>query len=313
MGVSLQIGLHSQTLFDFEGLVAGSEVTTNGLANAFLRHPDKHQVVRFSPNNYDLVSKVLLDLVIIEGWHPELPYFISLLRKFNPKVVVIFWNLSFYGFNGVVKLDVDGYFTNSMKNLKVLNWVKPTKYLMLAADVDFFKYEPNKVASPSIISYLGMYHPSKSLKYEERLLHEAADFNLQIFGHGWENNDKLNLFAKGVLPIDKISELYQTSAVVLAITEDRQRRFGMINNRIFESLACGACLISEHFEALEQTFGDMIFYSKEIGDTKTIIESILSNPTTYIEHGYKVSSYIKENHTYSHRVEEVLEFYHTLL
>jgi spore maturation protein CgeB len=55
----------------------------------------------------------------------------------------------------------------------------------------------------------------------------------------------------GPLPKDKISEAYSSAHVVIAYTMDSQRENGMINNRIFEALSCGAIVISEAFQEIE--------------------------------------------------------------
>ncbi len=309
----IYIGLHSQTLNNSGGIISGSEITTNGIYNAFLKYQDEFQVLRFAPGNYENISASILDLVIIEGWHPSLPEFISVVRKFNAKVKILFWNLSFYGFNGVVKLDVDGFLSNSRKNTHLLNRIKPAKYLMLAADVDTFKLINSPKTVEREVVYLGMYHPSKSEAVEKLILHEASDFNLEIYGHGWETNPILNSYSKGVLPYHKMVSLYNSSKVVLGVTEDRQRKFGMINNRVFEALACGAFFVSEHFIELEQTFGDLIFYSKNIGDTRKSIKIILDNYEQFNSQRFNIISFIRNNHSYEHRTHEFISFYHDLL
>lgn len=308
---SLNIGLHSQTLRESSGIISGSEVTTDGLASAFLK--EKCGVFRFAPGKYNLIAANPLDLVIIEGWHLNLPEFIYLIRNYHPKAKILFWNLSFYGFNGVIKLDVDGFLSNSRKNVSLLNRFKPTIFLMLAADTNMFKFSDSEFPKQIDVVYLGMFHPKKEITFERLILQEASNFNLEIYGYGWETHPVLSAFAKGILPKDKMAGLYNNSKVVLGVTEDRQRRFGMINNRVYEALACGAFFISEYFAELEDEFGDMIFYSKKEGDTRMSIELILSNWHQMITHSQRVSSFIKDNHSYQHRIKEIMNFYQTLL
>jgi spore maturation protein CgeB len=57
--------------------------------------------------------------------------------------------------------------------------------------------------------------------------------------------------SQGPLPKDQIAEAYSSAQVVIAYTMDSQRDYGMINNRIFEALSCGAIVVSEAFPELE--------------------------------------------------------------
>jgi hypothetical protein len=311
MKSGLNIGLCSQTYLEPSGIVSGSEITTNGLAKAFLNLPEKPNVCRFTCSNYTTQVKGLLDLVIIEGWQWQLPECILWIRKHHPKVKIIFWNLSFWGFNGVVKLDVDGYLSNSIKNSQLLSKLKPTKFLMLAADDSEIYTDNVLMERPRNVVYLGMYHPSKSNEIEHIVLGASKEFDLEIYGTGWESHSSLSAYWKGVLPIQNVYSLYKSAKVVLGMTEERQARFGMINNRVFEALAAGACFISEPFAALQNTFGDIIFYSNNQEETKRHLQNILTHPDYFKAHRLAAMTFISRHHTYRHRVEEIMSFYST--
>lgn len=55
---------------------------------------------------------------------------------------------------------------------------------------------------------------------------------------------------------------YSQALAVLGVTMDGQRAAGMINNRVFEALACSrhgqARLMTEPFEEVEQIFGQHV-------------------------------------------------------
>jgi len=56
--------------------------------------------------------------------------------------------------------------------------------------------------------------------------------------------------------------VYSKAMAVLGMTMDGQREAGMINNRVFEGLACGpegeSRFLAEYFPELEEVFGDYI-------------------------------------------------------
>ena len=304
--------MHSQTLCSANGTIAGSEITTTGLKKAFLKLTKIQDVQRYAPGKYKGLENAELDLVIIEGWHLSISDFIQRVRDANSKTKILFWNLSFFGFNEVVKLDVDGFLSNSKKVASLLGKIRPTEFVMLAADIDVFKPMQFVGQYQHDVTYLGMYHRSKSKEIVELILHEAAQFDLAIYGSGWDENHTFKPNWKGKLPASDIPALYSSAKVVLGTTEDRQRKAGMINNRVFEALACGASFISEHSPDLENVFGKTIYYAKGAGDTTSHIKQILADKSSVEQRKTEALKLIREKHTYDHRVSQILNFHHTL-
>jgi len=304
--------LHTQTLERADGIIAGSEITTLGLKRAFERRDDVNRVTRYGPGNYKSLDADDLDLLVIEGWDTTLPRLIRRVRKRHPRIKIFFWNLSFWGIRDVVTLDVDGYLTNSKKVSPILERTAPTRFVMLAADPEEFRpVEPEDRYSHDVI-YLGMFHPGKSPVIMERMLYEALDHGLAIYGSGWDRHLVLRGYWKWRLPSGDIARLYSSAKMVLGMTEDRQRIAGMINNRVFEVLSCGACFISEYYPALDEVFGDAILYSRRKGDTSRHIQKLLEDASYRRTLGAKGRELILQHHTYDHRVEQILDFYRSV-
>jgi hypothetical protein len=305
----LNIGLHAQTLERDDGVIAGSEVTTFGLMKALEGRSGVFRVTRYGPGNYGNLDKDDLDLLVIEGWNPALPNFIRRIRNNHSRIKILFWNLSFFGIREIVKLDVDGYLTNSKKLVQVLESIAPTRFVMLAANPkDFRPLEPEQKYLHNV-AYLGMFHRAKSHKFIERILYEALEYGLVIYGTGWDQHPVLKDSWRGILPFGDIPKLYSSAKIVLGITEDRQRAAGMINNRVFEALSCGACFLSEYYPALEDVFGDTILYSRKNGDTIKYIEKLLGDASCRKNLGTKGRELILSHHKYEHRMEEILNFF----
>ena len=96
---------------------------------------------------------------------------------------------------------------------------------------------------------------------------------------------------------------------------DAQRESGMINNRVFEAMSVGAPLISEHFPALEDLFGDALLYVRHPGDVTRHVQHLL------LSHGLhkgrdeieahkrqRRRAMIEGGHTWARRVEDMLSF-----
>ena len=181
----LTIGVHSQTLNRPDGMISGSEITTAGLMKAFLRNPRVIEVKRYGPGHYSTLHYDQIDLFIIEGWSEQLRDVINILRETNPNCVILFWNLSFLNFEEVINFDVDGYLTNSEKNLALLSQRKPTIFLMLASDPAEFQKTDIVDEYRHDVVYLGLYHPNKSHHVIDLILGEATQFDFALYGTEW--------------------------------------------------------------------------------------------------------------------------------
>lgn len=110
------------------------------------------------------------------------------------------------------------------------------------------------------------------------------------------------------------ASVYGTALAVIGVTTDAQRESGKINNRVFEALSVGAPLISDHFPALESTFGDALLYVRRPGDVARHIEALL---LSFHSAGSKEAeanarqgrrAIIEAEHTWAQRVEDILSF-----
>ena len=338
----LNVALHAQSRYESHGWVAGSEVrcfhiaslctpflpsndcpclisssqiTTSGLLAALRRHPAVHRAEVFAPFAYEgmLTSDVSWDVLVIEGWTGPVPKVIAALRAASRRIVVLHWCLDTYpDLDTIAGLDVDGFITNSRSLVATLGLLVPTLYLPLAADPAVMLPVQSRAEYQHPVVYLGQASHTKHRLID--MLSEVAPLGLAIYGLGWDRFEgdadprfsALLAHWRGVLPKDDIAALYSSAAVVVGTTEEEQRQLGMVNNRLFEALACGAAFVSDHFPALESTFGDTIFYSKEAGDTAAHVSALLANRTVRGAAAAGGRRHILNGQTYDHRVAELI-------
>ena len=224
----LNIALHSQSYSPLHKWIAGSEVTTNGMAKALSRSKVVSNVRIFSPFVYDgLETSVKWDVAIIEGYIGTVPRFIADLRASNPNIVILHFCVDTFPHLKVIGgLDVDGYLTNSVpvqahlsddlsfgskvlkldlavdpapfrpeeeEDLRLVSSNTPLGSAAGAADAD----PANPAAAANLyvgidVVYVGQYKDTKRglVSY----LTEASDFCLSanctfvIYGNGWLQN-----------------------------------------------------------------------------------------------------------------------------
>ena len=143
----LHIALHAQLSFASSGRVVGSEITCAGFSRAM--ESRGHHVQMFYPFEYANISSQKWDLVFIEGWFEMAHAFLHEMRRVSPSVVIFFFCLDpdMPGLSQVVRpakilfacvhvyacdqkllsnnfqvasMDVDAFFTNSIRSQKYL-------------------------------------------------------------------------------------------------------------------------------------------------------------------------------------------------
>jgi hypothetical protein len=308
--LSLNIALHAQVSYATHGKVVGSEITCAGLRHAF--ESEGHDVQMFYPFEYTNLTRASWDLVVIEGWFEMIHAFIHEIRRASGgRATVFFFCLDpdFPGMEYVRNLDVDGFLTNSAKVVQVLGQVFPTELVQLAANTDVMrpgtrveKYQHNV----TFVGTAGGVHVKRNLAW---MLREAAPFGLAIYGTAWDDYPEFAPYWRGVLPKDDIPALYTSAHTVLGTTMDAQLEYGMVNNRVFEALACEAVLISDFFPSLETQFGQHILYAKGAGDVTKHLESVLGRDRELmVSMGARGRSFVAEKHTWKQRAVQIQQF-----
>jgi glycosyltransferase involved in cell wall biosynthesis len=346
----VKIALHGQ-VSPKHGKIVGSVITTNSLKNSFIRRPEVLVCEIFFPYSYQGLYDHKWNLIIIEGWFPSIHDFIQLTRFHSPHVIIIFYCLDpiFPGIDAVKTFDVDGILTNSKLMISALDHI-PSAYVLLAASPEIMKPYDNIEKNWGAV-YVGagggmVYYKRNLVK----ILEDVKKFNLKIYGSNWNEVESLAESWHGILPQDELALAYASGHSVISSIIDAQSEVGMVNNRVFEALACGAILISDFSPALYELVGDLVYYvsdndifrcmsssSEDIIYITAVNETdfqSLSNFTSckkiltrtaasHVEYVMKNSDdvimtrklsrdFIIGGHTWDHRVIEIIDFYNEL-
>ena len=85
-----------------------------------------------------------------------------------------------------------------------------------------------------------------------------------------------------------------------------------INMRVFETISCGAPIVTNWVPSLTRLFGDplpkFIRTYRDVGDISSVLVSALGDPE-FVASGIEARQWILDNATYVHRVKEVLDEY----
>ncbi|HEX5915331.1 MAG TPA: glycosyltransferase, partial [Rubrobacter sp.] len=128
---------------------------------------------------------------------------------------------------------------------------------------------------------------------------------LALIGQGWAYLAPEHLVAEHV-PNPELARFYASCSILLCDHWDDMREHGFISNRIFDALACGAFIISDHFEALVEEFPDALETYRQPGELQEKIAHYLSRPEHRRERAARGRDLVVRLHTSDHRANELL-------
>ncbi|KAF0698009.1 Aste57867_11340 [Aphanomyces stellatus] len=282
-------------------------MTCRGFAKAF--ESQGHVVQTMYPGSYRSIGDHMWDIVFIEGWFPAISAFIHEVRRLthgHARVYYFCLDPAFPGLDRIREFDVDAFFTNSHDALAALTPHAPhAEFMLLAAEASSALNPTSSHHSPlpdSSVVFIGNAVGINTKRDLAVMLREAIPFGLVIYGFAWDLFPEFTPYWGGVLPPEDLPRVYAAATAVLGATMDAQRANGMINNRVFEVLAAGSILISDHYDALETLLGNRVLYYKQPGDVTRHLETLRSFPHSPAS----LQAFVTAHHTYDHRVAQIL-------
>lgn len=135
------------------------------------------------------------------------------------------------------------------------------------------------------------------------------DLPLRMWGSGWNSilKDHMDLFESPFITNAALPDLYRSARVTLNDHWEDMLNKQFINNRIFDSLACGLPVISDEFEELRQLFPDSILYYKNRNDFKNCIHRLNTDYKQIQENVLKQQELIRKEYSFETRAKQLTE------
>lgn len=132
-----------------------------------------------------------------------------------------------------------------------------------------------------------------------------TDYDLKIYGNNWEGILDERYIQDNYIPNEELYRAYSSTDVLLNDHWDDMRKKGFISNRIFDGLACGATIVTDHVKGIENLFKDeVLVYEDKMDLNEKIKEAIKREP---------VNPNVINEHTYAKRVEKIIKDYENML
>jgi hypothetical protein len=145
----------------------------------------------------------------------------------------------------------------------------------------------------------------------ELLLDAAAGLDLRIFDRnaGQPRSDKSfpPRFAphlRGALDYPALADEYRRAAVCLNVNSVTDSPT-MFSRRVFEMLACGACVVSTPSTGIDAVFGDLVPTVDTVGAARAAIRRLIDDAAHRAATSARGIREVMLHHTYEHRLREV--------
>ena len=135
---------------------------------------------------------------------------------------------------------------------------------------------------------------------------ETPPRDLAVWGQQWERFLPAGLIAGQHLPNDEVRRAYASAAIVLNDHWDDMREQGIVSNRVYDALACGALVVSDYLPELEERFGDAVVAYREPGELRATIAALLADPDQRAERAARGRAQVLAQHTFRHRIDALL-------
>lgn len=137
----------------------------------------------------------------------------------------------------------------------------PVSCLYQATDIDKFNLNYNKDKKREII-FVG-----NSRNVYRKSVKDCIELGIPIsvYGTMWEKFIDKKFIQMDYLDNKLVGQYYSSSKIVLNDHHDTMKKFGFINNRIFDAAACGSVIVSDYVDGMKEIFGDKVltYKSKE--------------------------------------------------
>ncbi len=181
---------------------------------------------------------------------------------------------------------------------------KRVELLPLASDHNIFF--PAEVAEEykSDIVFIGKYLPSRA-----KSLEAFREYNLKIYGYGWEMGFLEFPWLKdkwgGSLPIDKSNLVYNGAKIAIGTLGMPKDSFTTTTQRTFDIALSGVFQVSERVPLTYELFGESIGFYKDDEDLKRKVEYYLERPEERMSCAKRARA-IALNYTYDKSVDKII-------
>jgi spore maturation protein CgeB/GT2 family glycosyltransferase len=134
----------------------------------------------------------------------------------------------------------------------------------------------------------------------------AAGVDFGVFGADWEGMVPSDTWRSPHIPNDRLRHYYSGAAVVLNDHWPDMAQQGFVSNRIFDAGACGATIVSDGVNGLNELFDDLVTVYRGADDLGAKVRAAVEDPEERRARGARLAHLIAHRHTFAHRVDTII-------
>jgi hypothetical protein len=135
----------------------------------------------------------------------------------------------------------------------------------------------------------------------------AAGLRPRIYGDGWRGLVEPALVVADHVGNEELPAIYSSAGVVLNDHWRTMREWGFVSNRLFDVLACGAPVISDPVEGVDQLFDGALLEYRTPGELRTLVDQLLADPVEARERAAQGRKVVLAHHTFDHRARQLID------
>lgn len=277
----------------------------------------KFDLIRLNKNLLAVLQKFKPDIFLEVGGHRILPQTVEKIKGQGVKTIL--WTIDApVDFDPIIKTAscYDFVFTGGTEAYNLLKPynLKNLRWLPFGFDPSYAKpvnIDDNKMAThKNDIVFVGSHYPNRM-----RILEAISDFDLGVWGPGWEKTPATSPLKKCIKKAGEVSteewrQLFSCCKIVIAIHYQNDKIICFqASPKVYEALACKAFLLCDDQKDVTTLFvkGKHLDIFKDTQELREKIQHYLSHPDEckgIAEAGYQE---VLQKHTYSHRIKEMMQ------
>jgi hypothetical protein len=137
----------------------------------------------------------------------------------------------------------------------------------------------------------------------DMLIPDEIPYQFKLFGKNWEKIDKFKNYYQGFISYSNMPKVYASTKIVIDDANRATKKYGAVNSRVFDALACGTLVFTNGLKGAEETFNGRLPVFKSKKELHGLIEYYLSNEDKRIAKIKELQNFVFQNHTYTNRAE----------
>jgi GT2 family glycosyltransferase len=179
----------------------------------------------------------------------------------------------------------------------------PVHVLPQAADVRGLLAAPTGVAPASRVLFIGN---TRSAPRPVVLGALGSGLPVTLVGSGWERYAGEGQVLRRSVPSEELGDWYRSAEVVLNDHWDDMARWGLVSNRVFDALACGACVVSDEVPGMAELLDDAVVTVSDPAELGPTVRALLDDPDARAERAERGRRAVLAAHTWEHRAAELV-------